>query len=39
MGVTEAGGTAKQAAIEGYAVAGKTGTAQKVANGHYDPGK
>ena len=33
--VTQPGGTATDAAVRGYYVAGKTGTAQKVVNGHY----
>jgi cell division protein FtsI (penicillin-binding protein 3) len=36
-GVTTAHGTAIQAAVAGYPVAGKTGTAQKVKNGRYGP--
>jgi cell division protein FtsI (penicillin-binding protein 3) len=38
-GVTQTGGTARAAAIDGYSVAGKTGTAQKVTGGHYDSSK
>jgi cell division protein FtsI/penicillin-binding protein 2 len=33
--VTEEGGTALKAAIEGYEVAGKTGTSKKIVNGTY----
>lgn len=34
--VTEPGGTATRAAVDGFDVAGKTGTAWKVVNGEYD---
>lgn len=34
---TKTGGTARKADIFGYSESGKTGTADKVKNGHYDP--
>jgi cell division protein FtsI (penicillin-binding protein 3) len=37
MGVVSAEGTAPDAAIPNFQVAGKTGTAQKLVNGHYSP--
>jgi cell division protein FtsI/penicillin-binding protein 2 len=37
--VTKKGGTAEEAAVEGYEVAGKTGTSQKWDDGHYSETK
>ena len=37
--VTKAGGTSEKAAVRGFEVAGKTGTANKIVNGRYVVGK
>jgi len=38
-GVLAAGGTAQEASVEGYTLAGKTGTAEKAINGQYSKDK
>lgn len=35
MGTVAAGGTARRVSVEGYTIAGKTGTANKIENGEY----